>query len=65
MFKDKLKLFKVDLKVWNRDAFGCLDKNKKGILKEIEDLDNQDDVRGLDNSARMKKNGPIKSTKSD
>jgi len=26
-------------KVWNKDVFGCLDTNKKRILKEIEEHD--------------------------
>jgi len=40
--KDKLKMLKGDLKVWNRDVYGNLHTKKKDILQEIESLDCQD-----------------------
>jgi len=46
--KDKLKLLKADLKVWNKDTFGCLETNKKRIVSEIEELYGKDDINGLD-----------------
>ncbi|XP_068504216.1 uncharacterized protein [Phaseolus vulgaris] len=46
--KDKLKILKADLRVWNREVFGCLNTNRKRLLKEIEDLDVQDNVLDLD-----------------
>lgn len=51
--KDKLKYLKVDLKVWNRDVFGHLETNKKRIMKEIEELDIQDDYSNLERNARL------------
>ena len=54
-FRDKMKLLKADLKVWNRDVFGCFNTNKKRILKEIEDLDNQDDANDLVDNVREKR----------
>ena len=39
MFKEKLKLLKIDMKLWNKDVLGNLDTTKKRILQEIEDLD--------------------------
>jgi len=58
-FKDKLKSLMVDLKVWNRDVFGNLDTNKKKNLKEIDDLDSQDDQGELEESARLKRMGLV------
>jgi len=40
--KDKLKLFKGDLEIWNRDVYDNLYTIKNGILREIEAFDNQD-----------------------
>ena len=40
--KEKLKLLKGDLKIWNRDVYGNLHTAKRNILREIEALDNQD-----------------------
>jgi len=53
-FKDKLKFFKEDLKVWNREVFGNLKVSKNNILKQIEVLDNQDDNNELEESAKIK-----------
>jgi len=54
-FRDKLKFLKVDLKVWNRDVFGCLVANNKCILKEIEILDNQENEHNLEVNVREKR----------
>ena len=35
--------------------FGCLDTNKKRILKEIEDLDIKDDNNLLDDNAKLRR----------
>jgi len=40
--KEKLKLLKVDLKVWNRDVFGNLNLTKSSIVQEIKNFDRQD-----------------------
>ena len=53
--KDMLKNLKADLKVWNRDVFGCMETNKKKILKEIDDLDTLDDCADLDDCAKQKR----------
>ena len=52
--KDKLKLLKADLKVWNRNNFGCLESNKKCIVKEIEELDGKDDNDELTGDENMR-----------
>lgn len=54
IFKDKLKLLKVDLKVWNKEVFGHLETTKKELLKEIEDLDNEDENSGLEENSWLK-----------
>jgi len=53
--KDKLKRLKGNLKVWNKDIFDNIETTKKGILKEIEDLDSQDCNGALLESERMKR----------
>nr|AFN88206.1 putative retrotransposon [Phaseolus vulgaris] len=53
--KDKLKMLKADLKVWNYEVFGHLNSNKESILKEIEDLDCQDANGVLEKNARSKR----------
>jgi len=40
--KEKLKLLKADLKVWNRDVFGNLNLIKSSIVQEIENFDCQE-----------------------
>jgi len=54
-FKDKLKLLKADLKIWNRDVFGCMDFSKKRIVKEIEAFDNQDDIISLGENEKLRR----------
>jgi len=40
--KEKFKLLKADLKIWNRDVFGNLNSKKKSILQEIKSFECQD-----------------------
>jgi len=54
-FKHKKKCLKNDIKVWNWDVFGCLDTNKKRIVKEIEDLDVQDNNIDLGETAKLRR----------
>jgi len=53
--KDKLKMLKTDLKVWNREEFGCLDSSKKNLLKDIEAFDIRDNYSDLDEEAQLKR----------
>jgi len=53
--KDKLKMLKADLKVWNYEVFRNLNSNKERILKELEDLDFQNANGGLKGSSRSKR----------
>ncbi|CAK8539202.1 unnamed protein product [Lathyrus sativus] len=39
IFKEKLKLLKTDLKVWNKQIFGILDLKVSDAVKEINDQD--------------------------
>ncbi|XP_068503760.1 uncharacterized protein [Phaseolus vulgaris] len=48
VLKEKLKMLKSDLKGWNKDVFGHIDKIKIDILRNIQELDMRDDVDGLD-----------------
>jgi len=46
--KEKFKLLKADLKIWNRDVFGNLNSTKRIILQDMENLDQQDcDSQGV------------------
>ena len=54
-FKEKLKFLKADLKVWNRNVFGCLQTSQRQILKEIENLDTKDDNEDLEEHDRLKR----------
>jgi len=51
-FKDKLKFLKADLKVQNRDVFGCMDTSKKRIVKET---DNQDDISSISEDVKLRR----------
>jgi len=53
--KEKLKLLKGDLKVWNRDEFGNIQTNKMRILQELEALDSHDCINDLGEDDRMKR----------
>jgi len=52
VLKDKLKLLKVDLKIWNKDVFGNLDSSKQSLLQDMENLDCQDNQECLEESQR-------------
>jgi len=52
VFKEKLKKLKVDLKVWNIEAFGDVNLASKEVQKRIEVLDARDDDCGLVESER-------------
>jgi len=54
-FKEKLKLLKADLKIWNKEVFGHLETTKSRILKDIEDLDNKDDDNMLEDMDRLER----------
>jgi len=63
--KDKLKMLKADLKVWNFEVFGYLNSSKERILKEHEDLDCQGtngDLEGIARSKRMELIGMLEMT---
>ena len=55
ILKDKMKLLKADLKVWNRNTFGCLETSKKRIVLEIEELDAKDDNDALDGIGNLRR----------
>ena len=48
VLKEKLKMLKSDMKGWNKEVFGHIDKIKLDIVKKIQELDMRDDVDGLD-----------------
>ena len=54
IFKEKLKKLKVDLKVWNKEVFGDVSLAREELQKRINELDAQDDDRGLVESEREK-----------
>ena len=53
--KEKLKLLKADLKVWNRSVFGCVEFDKRRIEMEIENLDGEDDIDALEDEGRLRR----------
>ena len=53
--KEKLKLLKVDLKDWNKNEYGCLETKKKQILRQIEDLDVNDDNNSLEEHDKLRR----------
>ena len=53
--KEKLKLLKADLKVWNRSVFGCVESDKRRIEMEIENLDGEDDIDTLEDEGRLRR----------
>ena len=55
VFKVKMKCLKANLKRWNRDVFRHLESRKKKVLKEIEELDGQDEDDALPESLRMRR----------
>ena len=52
VLKEKFKLLKADLKIWNKDVFGNLNSTKQSILQVIENLDCQDSHGCLEESQR-------------
>ncbi|KAL8469021.1 hypothetical protein ACS0TY_032008 [Phlomoides rotata] len=46
--KEKLKFFRNDLKIWNREVFGHLDANIEARKEELESMDIIDDTFGLE-----------------
>lgn len=54
--KEKLKLIKADLKVWNRTVFGNLEEHIETKKREGEILDRADDVMGLEEGEIVKRN---------
>ncbi|XP_068486341.1 uncharacterized protein [Phaseolus vulgaris] len=53
--KEKMKLLKADLKVWNRSVFGCVESDKRRIEMEIENLDGEDDIDTLEDEGRLRR----------
>lgn len=45
--RKKLKLLKENLKKWNRDIFGFIDKKIGELKNEIRELDIEDESQGL------------------
>ena len=55
VLKEKLKLLKADLKVWNRNVFGSVESDKRRIEMEIENLDGEDDIDALEDAGRLRR----------
>ena len=53
--KDKLKLLKADLKVWNKNVFGSVESDRRRIEMEIEELYGEDDIDALEQDGRMRR----------
>jgi len=53
VLKEKFKLLKADLKIWNKDVFGNLNSTKQSILQDIENLDCQHNQGCLEESQRQ------------
>jgi len=47
-----LKKLKANLKVWNKEIFGDVNHISENLQKKINELDDRDDERGLDDSER-------------
>lgn len=54
--KEKLKMLKVDLKIWNKNVFGNLDNQIDCRKLEIEALDKLDDAFGLEEDEISRRN---------
>jgi len=52
IFKEKLKKLKANLKVWNKEVFGNVNRVDEGLHKRIFELDARDDENELDESGR-------------
>ena len=55
ILKDKLKLLKADIRVWNKEVFGCMESNKKNIEAEIEELDDKDGNDALEENGKLRR----------
>jgi len=53
--KDKLKMLKGELKIWNKEVYGNLYTTKECILRDIESFDRQDLNGGQDDRGRMER----------
>jgi hypothetical protein len=51
----KLKALKGDLRRWNNEVFGHVEKKKKDLLEEIRELDRLEEERDLDEEEKRKK----------
>jgi hypothetical protein len=51
----KLKALKGELRRWNNEVFGHVEKNKKDLLEEIRELDSLEENRDLDDKEKKKK----------
>lgn len=56
ILKDKFKRLKEDLKVWNKEVFGPLDRRIEKRRKEILKLDTLDEVFSLEDHEIMSRN---------
>lgn len=54
--KEKFKLLKEDLKRWNNNVFGAIEKNIEKMKEEIWKLDLIDDTLGLEDYEIMRRN---------
>jgi len=52
VLKNKLKLLKADLKIWNKDVFGNMHAAKQSLLQDMENMDNQDDQGCLEENQK-------------
>jgi hypothetical protein len=51
----KLKALKVDLRVWNEEVFGNVDKKKKLFLDDLRILEGLEEERDLSEEEKMRK----------
>ena len=52
IFKEKLKMLKAYLKVWNMDVFRDINKEGEDIQRRIQELDAKDDESDLEKDGR-------------
>ena len=55
ILKEKLKRLKKDLKVWNKEVFGHVDRSKENIMSKISELDKKDKDNGLEEEGRSER----------
>lgn len=56
MVKEKFKMLKNDLKIWNKQVFGSIERNIDNFREEIRKLDMIDEVFGLEEYEVIKRN---------